>query len=359
MQVNSIYIGFLPDWSRENPIDINRELGKAMAIIGDYVDIYENDISLSQATYHASAVLRLQGLAVYAPAIRPRFTLDKWTEDMSTAVANMALNFNRQGMPVWLRFAWEMNGGWYEYGNDPDNFKSAWISIANKVKATTNSTFMLWSPNVRYGETKSTAGYEPYYPGEQYVDIAGLSYYSPAAEGQVAASGAFSRGLSSFYELYGDRHPIILSETAAPYTYEVPSSLASTYCSDCGVRGPLPDPASLTPMPTNSADEAAMKIGWLEQIVSDQSAGRYPNLTAACFFNYFKYGNEHGGNAATLADFRNVGGHGETENQFRQIVGNVSAYQGGYSGTGTVSRTIQWYVPASAIFTALFCLHVL
>lgn len=138
-----------------------------MAIIGDYVDIYENDISLSQATYHASAVLRLQGLAVYAPAIRPRFTLDKWTEDMSTAVANMALNFNRQGMPVWLRFAWEMNGGWYEYGNDPDNFKSAWISIANKVKATTNSTFMLWSPNVRYGETKSIAGYEPYYPGEQ------------------------------------------------------------------------------------------------------------------------------------------------------------------------------------------------
>lgn len=175
----------------------------------------------------------------------------------------------------------------------------------------------------------------------------------------MAASGAFSRGLSSFYELYGDRHPIILSETAAPYTYEIPSSLASTYCSDCGVRGPLPDPASLTPMPTNAADEAAMKIGWLEQIVSDQSAGRYPNLTAACFFNYFKYGNEHGGNAATLADFRNVGGHGETENQFRQIVGNVSAYQGGYSGTGTVSRTIHWYVPASAIFTALFCLHAL
>jgi hypothetical protein len=152
---------------RENPIDINRELGKAMAIIGDYIDIYEDNLSLSQAQYHSSAVLRLQGFSVYAPAIRPRFTLDKWTDEMSEAVANMAAGFNRRGMPVWLRFAWEMNGGWYEYGNDPTNFKNAWMNLTNKVRATTNETYMLWSPNVRYGETESQAGYQPYYPGEQ------------------------------------------------------------------------------------------------------------------------------------------------------------------------------------------------
>jgi hypothetical protein len=185
------------------------------------------------------------------------------------------------------------------------------------------------------------------------VDIAGLSYYSPAEEGQVVADGAFSRGLSSFYKLYGQQHPIILSETAAAYTYEVPASLQSTYCSDCGVRGPLPAVDTLTAKPTNSADEAAMKIGWLNQIVSDQSAGRYPNLTAACFFNYFKYGNEHGGNPATLADFRNVGGNGATEDQFRQIVGNVSAYQGGYTGAGvSQKRTIHWLFGLSACFVA-------
>lgn len=165
---------------REDPIDINRELGKAMAIIGDYIDIYENDISLSQAQYHSAAVLRLQGLAVYAPAIRPRFTLDKWTDDMSEAVANMARNFNRQGMPVWLRFAWEMNGGWYEYGLDPDNFKSAWINLTNKVRATTNETYMLWSPNVRYGETESNVGYQPYYPGEQCEQSACIRLYALA-----------------------------------------------------------------------------------------------------------------------------------------------------------------------------------
>jgi hypothetical protein len=137
-----------------------------MAIIGDYIDISEDDMSLSQAQYHSAAIMRLQGLAVYAPAIRPRFTLDKWTPAMSQAVANMARNFNRQGMPVWIRFAWEMNGGWYEYGSDPGNFKNAWIGLTDTIRATTNDTYMLWSPNVRYGETESNAGYQPYYPGQ-------------------------------------------------------------------------------------------------------------------------------------------------------------------------------------------------
>jgi beta-mannanase len=94
-------------------------------------------------------------------------TLDKWTDEMSQAVAQMALGFNRQGVKVWLRFAWEMNGGWYEYGNDPTNYKIAFQDLANVVKQTTNETWMLWAPNVRYGETESLAGYEPYYPGEQ------------------------------------------------------------------------------------------------------------------------------------------------------------------------------------------------
>ena len=85
-------------------------------------------------------------------------------------------------------------------------------------------------------------------------------------------------------------------------------------------------------MPDNSASESAIKIGWLNQLIEDRTAGAYRNLTAICFFNYMKFGNTHGGNAQSIADFRYVDGHGETEDQFRQIVGNVTAYQGGFSG---------------------------
>lgn len=132
---------------------------------GDYVDVYQNDYSLSQMKYHSDAIVSLRDYSLYAPAIRPRFTLDQWTDAMSTAVANAALSFNRQGVTVWIRFAWEMNGDWMNYGNQPQQYVNAFRNLARAVKQTTNNTFMLWSPNVRYGETASLAGYEQYYPG--------------------------------------------------------------------------------------------------------------------------------------------------------------------------------------------------
>jgi len=336
MQKNSIYIGFLPDWSRESPIDINRELGKAMAIVGDYVDVYEDDISLSQIRWHSSDIVRLRDLSVYAPAIRPRFTLDKWTNEMSQAVADTCASLNRQGVKVWIRFAWEMNGSWMEYGQDPTNYVRAFRDLADTVKRTTNETWMLWSPNVRYGEVDSLVGYTQYYPGQDYVDLAGLSLYAPGEEGRVVESGAFSNALGSFNRLYGKQHPIIISETSAHYSYAIPSSMESIYCNDCDVRGSLPNVATLQRVPSDAADEAAIKIGWLDQLVGDNAAGRFPNLTAIVFFNYFKFGGGAAQNADTgsLVDYRVVGGHDETETRFRQVVGNVTAYQGGYSGHG-------------------------
>lgn len=58
-----------------------------------------------------------------------------------------------------------MNGDWYEYGGNGDLYVAAFRNLADKVRATTNETYMLWSPNVRYGETDSWVGYKPYYPG--------------------------------------------------------------------------------------------------------------------------------------------------------------------------------------------------
>ena len=172
--------------------------------------------------------------------------------------------------------------------------------------------------------------------------------YPPGEEGQVADEGSFTSALSSFSRLYGRDHPIIIAETAAPYAYEIPSSLMSSYCDDCDIRGPLPDPDNLTPTTNERASEAAVKIGWLEQIVSDDTAGRYPNLTAVCFFNYMKYGSEHGGSVQRIVDFRNAGGDDETEAQFRQIVGNVTAYQGGFSGHAQMGAVGSlWHILAS------------
>lgn len=130
MQVNSIYVGFLPDWSRESPIGVNKALGREMAVIGDYGAAVEhspwslgllNLISCSvilscqqsrseyrcqftfglpstgygtdfvlkrrasqnydfaQISYHMRDLVTLRMASVYHPAILPYFRLSNWT----------------------------------------------------------------------------------------------------------------------------------------------------------------------------------------------------------------------------------------------------------------------------------------
>ena len=51
-------------------------------------------------------------------------------------------------------------GNWYKYGQDPQNFISLWRRMANRVRAATNRTALVWAPN--------TAGGYPF-PGGAYT----------------------------------------------------------------------------------------------------------------------------------------------------------------------------------------------
>lgn len=244
MQVNSIYIGFLPDWSKESPIDINRALGKTASIVGDYIYIGSPNARnpFSQMTYHSPDVIKLRGelcfanlpfyhprahlctpdFSVYAPAILPWFSLDQWTSDLSNELASVCARLNQQGLTVWLRFAYEMNGFWMPYGEDPTTYISAYTSVWNAVQNNpqANQTYLLWSPNIAGGDVDSVLGYTPYYPGDDMVDIAGISYYFTGRDkmfNTMPDSDEFINGFDSFYKLYGKRKPIVISETSAPH----------------------------------------------------------------------------------------------------------------------------------------------
>lgn len=115
----SIYIGVLPDWSREGPIQVNRALGKAVAIVGDYINCGLPTPSFAQMRYHSADVISLRGSSVYAPAILPNFSLEQWTDAMSASLAQSCLALNQQGVTIWLRPFYEMNGDWMAYGLQP------------------------------------------------------------------------------------------------------------------------------------------------------------------------------------------------------------------------------------------------
>lgn len=169
IRVNDIAIGALPDWSHESPRDINAALGEplrprrrivrasradlawpssgaSISIIGDYLNVSPgNGFSLNQVSYHLPEILRIARAAgegnrpVYAPALLYGSSLDTWTTQATQNVAQTMAEINRQGITVYLRLNFEMNGGWMPYGLDPEGFIRVWREVTLAIRERTNT----------------------------------------------------------------------------------------------------------------------------------------------------------------------------------------------------------------------------
>ncbi|ORY29262.1 glycoside hydrolase, partial [Rhizoclosmatium globosum] len=123
------------------------------------------------------------------------------------------------GRSVFVRFAPEMNGSWFPYGQRPEEFKKSWIYCINywrkELGDDKSKVAFIWAPNSGNGypfpkdpeskdefygpdlttpegrlrmqqmDTNGNGGldedddpYLPYYPGDAYVDWVGLSIYT-------------------------------------------------------------------------------------------------------------------------------------------------------------------------------------
>ena len=118
------------------------------------------------------------------------------------------------GKPLLLRWAWEMNGDWFEWcgpnnGNDPGLYVKAYRRIHQifRDKGADNVAFV-WSPNWNSSPNTSSNAMSKYYPGDDYVDWVGVSGYDFYSESPTTL---FRPVVSA----YGRRKPIIVTETAA------------------------------------------------------------------------------------------------------------------------------------------------
>ncbi|BGP58186.1 hypothetical protein JCM8202v2_005847 [Rhodotorula sphaerocarpa] len=354
---NGIHLGFLPFWSQENPQQICSALGSCAAVWGDYWNISPGDGGsgkgmLPQASYHVDAIQRVVSgdvKGVYAPAVLFGGSMDQWDSGLTQRLVDTLSTLNKRGITVWLRFCYEMNGQWMPYGDQPQQFVKVWRELTNAVRDGTTDTYMFWAPNLWTGAVDSDQGYTPYWPGEQYVDVAGLSLYwfgPDKSINQVPKSDAFKNNLQSFYDLVtgsgpnrlglSQAYPVMISESSAPYYYKIPTS--SRYYGqqgDTNIQSPLPNLASFAkslkePHPyARSDDELAVKATWIAEMTGNNTAQHFPLLRAVSWFNYLKKGNA---TAEVLADFRFVGGNKTTETWLRKNFGNQTAYEQGYTG---------------------------
>ncbi|WP_438445684.1 stalk domain-containing protein [Gorillibacterium sp. sgz5001074] len=121
------------------------------------------------------------------------------------------------GIPIFLRYASEMNGAWTVWNGDPETYIAKWRLLHRIMQEEAPNVAMVWSPGDVPRGTMSA-----YYPGDDYVDWVGVSLYTePYEHGNIQAS---SLGISpverldELYTLYADRKPIMISETAVAHS---------------------------------------------------------------------------------------------------------------------------------------------
>jgi len=122
------------------------------------------------------------------------------------------------GCRILLRFANEMNDQtcpWYtaNYNEYIEKFRM----VASVFKTYAPSVGIVWAPNFYPDDT-----IDLYYPGDEYVDYVGLSVYkeyTPETDplGKGVDRGRWSNILDRVYDTYGERKPIIISESGCSY----------------------------------------------------------------------------------------------------------------------------------------------
>ena len=155
---------------------------------------------------------RANGAALHL-ALEPGMPLAQLSDGVIHAFAREA---KAAGLPIFVRFASEMNDPQNDWGRDPALYRRTFARVARILHAEAPNVALVWMPMP--GDLAKIA---EYYPGPAAVDWAGLSLYSvPFENGDVKKERLTAHPLDvldGFYRQYAPRHPIQLSEYAASH----------------------------------------------------------------------------------------------------------------------------------------------
>lgn len=119
-------------------------------------------------------------------------------------------------VPIFLRFASEMNGTWTNYSGDPSQYMDTWRMVHDIFEERAPQTAMVWTVlNV------PERPIEDYYPGDEYVDWVGINVYNVRYHnGDLKQRSDFEDPLQMIdyvYNRFSRTKPIQLSEYGATH----------------------------------------------------------------------------------------------------------------------------------------------
>jgi hypothetical protein len=133
------------------------------------------------------------------------------------------------GIPIFLRYASEMNGSWVVWNGDPQKYIEKFRLVHDVMAEEAPNVAMVWSP----GDVPAYS-MDVYYPGDDYVDWVGVNMYTePYENGDPAQSNMQAttpiERLDYLYKKYSDRKPLMISETAVSHYAYIPQESFTDY----------------------------------------------------------------------------------------------------------------------------------
>jgi hypothetical protein len=301
------WFGMNLDWGSETIDEVSGRLGVTPAVWVQFVrfPLTDGDRENLAGFLEQVGAAGARGLVT----LEPHDGLDAVTPETAAELAGLLdAAWNEHGVATFVRFAHEMNGSWYPWGQQPEAYVEAFRTVAAAVHEGSPASAMVWAPNEGAGYpfvggaftaaagspeadsldtdgdgalTRSDDPYAPFWPGDDVVDWVGMSLYFwgleyPWGENELAPAGRFAAQLTGgvtgahddeatvpdFYATYAEGHdkPMAIIETAALY-----------------------DPAGTGP------DGATLKRAWFEQVFSAETREAFPRIGMLNWFEWRKH----------------------------------------------------------------------
>ncbi len=304
-------VGVNPDWADQTLEQYAAAIGHRPAVAVSFADVPMSDTDRTNVVAAGEQVTRNGGVLLLT--LEPKMGLAAVTPAVAADVAEVAASIEDTGTPVIVRFAHEMNGSWYPWGQQPTEYIAAFRTMSEAVREGTQATAMMWAPNYGGGYpftggafearpgspefavldtdqdgvlTAADDPYAAYYPGDDVVDWVGMSLYHwgaahPWGENELPEDGKFVQQLTGRYNGSGG------DDTVVPDFYTL-------YGADRNKPVAVPETAALVVPRGDPAGERAIKRAWWRQIFSTETATAFPALRMVNWFEWSKFEPEVG-----------------------------------------------------------------